>query len=167
VEIVAHAVVTQYFEEGQANLDTLKENLTETAVIYVTHQGTTGSPGYWDIVIDDGPLAGSYDGNCIDTDNTMSSGQTYMVRVFSSYDETVDWSKIVENPRNLDLVNYVINQEWLTRSSSSCGGVYDYGEVQRAIWQLIKDTPSTVGLGTWSPTRQCRADEIYYDALAN
>jgi hypothetical protein len=168
VEIAAHAVVTQYFEEGQANLDSLKENLPETAVIYVTHPGTTtGDPSYWDIVIGDGPLAGSYDGNCIDTDNTMSSGQTYTVRVFSSYDENVDWITIVEYPGNLDLVNYVINQEWLTRSSSSCGGVYNYGEVQRAIWQLIEDTPSTAGLGTWTETRQCRADEIYNDALAN
>jgi hypothetical protein len=47
---------------------------------------------------------------------------------------------------------------------STCGGIYTYGDVQRAIWELIDDVPATGGLGPWS---QCRVDKILAAAEAN
>jgi hypothetical protein len=72
---------------------------------------------------------------------------------------------LIEFPENLDLVNYIINRD-LVGSASSCGvnEYFTYGDVQRAIWELLDDGQSTGGLGAWS---QCHVDEIVADADAN
>ena len=70
---------------------------------------------------------------------------------------------IVEYPENLDLVNWLINQDFLGQLSS-CGGNYTYGDIQKAIWELIEDYPMGGDLGPWF---QCRVDEIVEAAYAN
>ena len=93
----------------------------------------------------------------------MTSGQTYTANVYSSY-ETLP-AGTVEYPENLDLVNYIINQEYADTASNCDGTLYTYGDVQKAIWTLIEDDYSTeAGLGSWN---QCRVDEILGDARAN
>jgi len=66
-------------------------------------------------------------------------------------------------PENLDLVNWILNQE-LVGTASICGGDYTYGDVQRAIWGLLDDGQADGGLGPWE---QCRADEIEAAAWLN
>jgi hypothetical protein len=106
-------------------------------------------------------LDGTYDGWCLDTDNVIYQNTWYNANIYSSYE---DLSGKVEYPENMDLVNWIVNQDFVGQPSPGCDGNYTYGDVQRAIWELIEDTPSTAGLGSWS---QCRVAEILAAAQAS
>jgi len=83
--IAAHAVVTQFYQQKEESLAALEAGLPDTVemTVYGVNHGN-GEPSYWDIEISEGPLTGFYDGFCIDTDLTMSSGTTYTAKVYSS-----------------------------------------------------------------------------------
>jgi len=118
-------------------------------------------------------LDGSYLGWCVDIDSEISEGYPYISGVYSSYGPIP--AGIMDNPENLDLVNYILNQD-IVGQSSSCppayegdDGIYTYGDVQQAIWYLLEGGRSgypdfEYSLGPWS---ECRRDEIVADALAN
>jgi hypothetical protein len=160
--IAAHAVVKKIIGY-QLDLAGFEEDLPDQVTMALAHPGTTyGDPSYFDVTITGGTsLDGIYDNYCIDTDQFITPGDTYTANVYSSYEDLPEG--LVEFPENLDLVNWIINQDYVGQSSS-CGGDYTYGDVQRAIWALIEDTQSNSGLGPWS---QCRVDEILDDASSN
>jgi len=122
-----------------------------------------GAPSYFDVAISGGTmLDGTYDAYCVDADRgRLVAG---LANVYSSY-ETLPPSVPIEYAENLDLVNWIINQDFVGRPSS-CDGAYTYGDVQWAIWQLLEDDPPAnhSSLGDWSP---CRAQEILAAAIAN
>jgi hypothetical protein len=103
-----------------------------------------------------GIINGTFDGWCVDTDRHIISGATYTADPVSSYDPNLP-AGLVEYPHNFDLVNYIMNQNYV-------GQGYTYSEVQRAIWTLIDDYTSTAGLGPWT---QENVDAILQDALTN
>ncbi len=154
IYIASHAVVKK--ETDLADLPGLEAALPDQVTMIVVHPGTGfGAPSYFDASISGGTiLDGTYDNYCIDTDNTISPGTSYLANVYSSYGLLPEGT--VEYPENLDLVNWIINQDYVGMPSG-CGGNYTYGDVQRAIWALVEDAQSTSGLGSWS---QCRVDEI-------
>jgi hypothetical protein len=130
----------------------------------VTISSTRPGGSYWvTTVTDGGDLNGTYPGWCVDTDRNMSPGATYTAEVYSSYEAAA--AGYVEQPEDLDQVNWIINQDYVGQASSGCSGNYTLGDVQRAIWTLIEDPAGvgTAGLGAWS---QCRADEILAAAAA-
>jgi hypothetical protein len=157
--IAAHAVVQETFG-GEVDLDGFSDSLPDTGDIVPQFQGSGDS--YWNITFGEGDLEGSYSGWCVDTGRTMSSNRTYDINIVSSYDEIPEGA--IDNPENLDMVNYLINQDWIGQASSGCSGSYTYGDVQRAIWELVDDNPTTAGLGSWS---SCRVDELVADAETN
>jgi hypothetical protein len=129
-----------------------------------------GGDSYLNVDITGGNLDGTYDSFCIETDLTITPGVNYDAVVYSSYHDHVDdnttlgYLNVVEFPLNLDLVNWIINQNWVAQYCDCAGRLFTSGDVQRAIWELIEDTESAAGLGTWN---QCCADVIRDDALAN
>jgi hypothetical protein len=85
--------------------------------------------GYWtvslknsagEILVDDQP------GWCVDKQTSMSPA-TYNAEIFSSYDELPEYIKDRLNPEQLDMVNYILNQEW------QCSAA----EIQDAIWAVL------------------------------
>jgi hypothetical protein len=154
--IAAHGVVQT------GGMGGVGATLPEQVTIAITHPGLAfGAPSYFDIAVSGGTtLDGTYDGYCIDNDGGPVNGTA---NVFSSY-EPLPQSRI-EYPENLDLVNWIINQDFVGQLST-CGGAYTYGDVQWAIWQLLEDNPHAdhVSLGEWS---LCRAQEILAAAYAN
>lgn len=124
-----------------------------------------GDPAYFEVVTITGApaLNGTYEGWCIDQDHTIAQNTNYTANVFSSY-ETLP-AGLVEHPENFDLVNWIINQDYVYKPAGGTLGNYTYGDVQRAIWELIDDTPfSTSGLGSWNQTR---VNQIKAAAIAN
>jgi hypothetical protein len=123
-----------------------------------------GGPAYFPVTTVSGGtvLDGTYLGWCVDTENVIYQNTSYTANVYSSYESLPDGT--VDYPENLDLVNWIINQGFVGQPSSGCSGNYTYGDVQRAIWELIDDQVSTAGLGSWS---QCRVNEILAAAYAN
>ncbi|MGF1535403.1 MAG: SdrD B-like domain-containing protein [Elainellaceae cyanobacterium] len=126
-------------------------------------EGTGLSPSYFDLTISDssGQLDGVYDSFCLDTDrflgfegydfnndgDTTDSGIVdpilgrireldpieFSAQVYSSYEALP--AGLIEKPENLDLINWIINQDFVGQASSS-GEVFTVADVQQAIWQL-------------------------------
>jgi Flp pilus assembly pilin Flp len=114
-----------------------------------------GGDSYFNTTIS-GDLTGTFDGFCIDTTRGISTGPTYNSTIWSSYDPNFP-DGLIGYKENLDLVNYIINQDYTAHG-------YTYGDVQRAIWTVIGPKVSTSGLGSWS---QSRVDRILEEVNAN
>lgn len=156
--IAAHGVVQT------GGMDGLEATLPDQVTMATAFPGLGfGAPSYFDVTVSGGTtLDGMYDAYCVDTDRgRLVEG---LVNVYSSY-EPLPPSVPIEKPENLDLVNWIINQDFAGKPSG-CDGAYTYGDVQWAIWQLVEDNPPAdhVSLGDWS---LCRAQEILAAAFAN
>jgi len=138
-----------------ADLDYLSDSLPETVQMSVTYPDANDL-SYFQLTVPSSDLAGTYLSWCIDTDNVIYENTLYNAAVYSSYD--IEALQAHAPPildevafyGNLPKVNYIINQDYV--GTTACGGgTYTYGDVQRAIWELIENAPfSTSGLGTWT-----------------
>ncbi|WP_298506689.1 hypothetical protein [uncultured Maribacter sp.] len=91
---------------------------------------------YFLIDIELGDLAGSdIPAWCVDVDLSLNV-ECFNAEVYSSYDILPD--NKFENPQNFDLVNWILNQDFIGQPSPS-GGNYTFGDLQWAIWELIDD----------------------------
>lgn len=100
-----------------------------------------------------GSVNGYYTAWCVDVDHAISIGTEYQGQAFSSLGALP--AGVVDHPENMDLVNYVLNQDYLSQGMS-------YGDIQLAIWMLIDDTTTEPG-----PYTPGHAEAIVADALAN
>jgi hypothetical protein len=150
--IAAHAVVVKNLSLEQFN-GTLPDGLVDFHVSY------PGTESYFSTTLIQEGITETYPGWCIDTDHGIYSGVPYTAELVSTYE--LAGMGLVEFPENLDKVNWIINQDFAGQVSL-CGDIFTFGDVQRAIWELIEDNQSESGLGDWS---QCRVDEILADAL--
>jgi len=78
----------------------------------------------------------------VDPNTTYNEGnaEAFSASVYSSYDPAVlsdGLGGIIENPENLDLVNWILNN---TGTGNALEG-FTTGEIQLAIWQLMDDDP--------------------------
>ena len=141
--IAAHGVV----ECSSNSPETILASLPET-VDFCT--GVQGPDSYLNITIDEGPLAGAYEAWCIDNDQFISLDECYVdASLYSSTGTLPD--DAFEKPENFERVNYLLNQPIVGEACPE-GGVYTYGDLQLAIWQLLDDTStgSIAGLGEYS-----------------
>lgn len=133
-------------------------DLPDQVTMKVTQPADRAS--YFTTQVLEGPLAGFYDGWCIDIGHTISLGPTYTANVYSSYEQLPDEINI-DKPEFLPQVNYIINHFHEGEPSSS-GTPFTACDIQRAIWTLIDD--SMTGCGTYEQTR---VNEIVAAAWAN
>ena len=95
---------------------------------------------------------------------TLNANTCFDADVYSSY-ETLP-SGVFENPDNFDLVNWIINQNFIGQESPSGQGIYTFGDVQWAIWELIDDE-NCVACTYIQGYDVIRAQEIVAAAIAN
>ena len=150
--VAAHAVVVKNLSLEQFN-ETLPDELVDFTVSY------PGTESYFRTTLIQEGIPETYSGWCIDTDHGIYSDVPYTAELVSTYE--LGGMGLVDFPENLDKVNWIINQDFVGQASQ-CGDVFTFGDVQRAIWELIEDNQSESGLGEWS---QCRVDEILAGAL--
>jgi hypothetical protein len=92
-----------------------------------------------------------YLGWCIEDDKTITMGGHSGVSVYSSYDDDIlqlpnpVFNNLVEAPKNLDLVNYIINKY-------NAPTPYTRDCIQFAIWKLIDVTPPGTSGGLSCPS---------------
>jgi hypothetical protein len=154
--VLAHAVVC--YDNTLADVE---DSLPDTVTMKVKYP-YSGGPSYFETTISGGTdIDGTYEGWCVDTDHTIGQG-SYTAQVYSSYESLP--ADLIEYPENLDLVNWILNQGYVGTTSPGGFGTYTYGDVQRAIWDLIEDGQSTSGLGQWNGNR---VDEILTAAHAS
>ena len=124
---------------------------------------------YFDgVIFDGGNLDGTHDIWCIDTDRTITQNQglIYKIFPFSSYDPNILDELIMitgdldDTYENLDLVNWILNQDFV-------GQGFTYGEVQKAIWELVDPTRIGQFSFTLGPFDQANVDQITAAAIAN
>tara|TARA_E500000318_G_scaffold104327_1_gene110187 strand:+ start:845 stop:1927 length:1083 start_codon:yes stop_codon:yes gene_type:complete len=113
---------------------------------------------YFDLTINDTDLAGEYAAWCVDVDLSLGAEECYDYIVYSSYAELP--AGAFENPDNFDLVNWILNQDFISLG-------YTFGDIQWAIWELLDDQNciacSFLG-DDWSTEK---GQEIVDAALAN
>ncbi len=103
--------------------------------VQVTVTAKPGIDSYFTISINDTSLAGTgIPAWCADLDKSLGVEGPLSFKVFSSY-ETLPGNNF-RFPQNFDLVNWVLNQDFIGTTSPS-GGVYTFGHIQEAIWFLV------------------------------
>lgn len=128
----------------------LPGQVTLQKVIQSGSPSATGRSNFVDLVIaGGGALNGTVDGYCIDPDRPIDMenddnangvidpsevGTSYTAKVYSSYESLP--SGLLGQPENLDLVNWILNQDFSGKASSSFG-FYNSTDIQQAIWVLI------------------------------
>lgn len=162
IYILAQAEVNPVLE-WKTNLESFNGSLPETAIMKVAYP-YPGSTSYFKTTITNGGiLDGTFNGWCVDVNNVIYDGTDYPVNVISSYDPGFSSLGLVEKPENMDIVNWIINQNYPGKTAPDLT-IYTYGDVQRAIWELVEDNPSESGLGEWS---QVRVESILEEAAAS
>lgn len=155
---------------AESDLEGLVASLPETVSVNV--KSKPGDGAYFTIDLLDTNLADTdVPAWCVDVDLSLGVEGPLDFSVYSSYD--VPEGKY-ENAQNFDLVNYILNQDYVGKESAS-GGVYTFGHVQWAIWELIDDrncsacTFLTNPTGAWrnDPNNVVKGQEIVDAALAN
>jgi len=159
VYIAAHGVVGQ--PDGVSALDEL---LPENITFSVVNPNPSLDSYFKATVSGSTNIDGTYSAWCIDPTNVIYQNTSYTAAVYSSYGYIPEG--VVENTENLDLVNWLINQNVVGKTSTGCEGNYTYGDVQIAIWQLLVDGDysGSRGIGEYS---LCRVNELVANAMAN
>ncbi|OKH17512.1 SdrD B-like domain-containing protein [[Limnothrix rosea] IAM M-220] len=117
----------------------------------------------------------TFDAYCIDADRGIDSRPNvtvpYTAEVYSSYDPLISsltttptsGEAVIENPDNLDLINWIINQNF-EGETSGIGSAFSSDDVQVAVWTLLDGTLPTFATPDFN---QARVDEIVSLAQAN
>ncbi len=136
--IAAHAVVSG---AGDILLSTLPEEVT---VNIGTFPGGATSSYFENISITGGTfLAGDdFEGYCVESTLGISRNTDYQAQVFSSYDP--DLPDIVDQPENLDKLNWLLNQGFVGTDAGDGDGDYTFRDMQVAIWKLIASYPTDI-----------------------
>ena len=156
IYIAAHGVVS----EGPGSASELCEYLPETVKFTIKFPGTSS----YNIVniLGSSILTGTHDAWCVETDEGASQNEEYTADVYCSNETLPDG--LVDYPENLDLVNWILNQDYIG-TPSDCDGNYTRGDIQTAIWALLSAIPAAVD--DQGPFSECRVNEIIADAQAN
>jgi hypothetical protein len=151
--VAIHGVVVD--ADGVEGVTGLCAILPDEVIVTYEEASQTDLVSFFKITILDTWLAGIYDAWCIDSDNSARPivGNALPAKVFCSYEPIpVD---LVEHPENLDLVNWIVNQEFLGNLGPT-SVAYTTGDIQIAIWSLLEDRWVPVD-GPWT---QANVDEI-------
>jgi len=159
--IAAHAEVCEETTEG--GLEEVQEMLPEIVTASAVHAISIGHLySYFVVTISGGTyLDGTHNGWCVSLASLMTDYQSFNAKVFSSYESIP--AGLIDYPENLDLVNWILNQDYVGETSPGGYGTYTYGDIQRAIWELVEDQQSSLYLGDWNINR---ANEIVTDAIS-
>lgn len=142
----------------------LLPDLPSVVNLCTTAKGPDANGTYFDLTINDTELAGNYGAWCVDVDKSLGAGECLDAVVSSSYDEIP--AGVFENTENFDLVNWIMNQNFVGKNSPS-GGIYTFGDVQWAIWELVDDQNCSSCLYLGDDWSTVKGQEIVDAALAN
>ncbi|WP_048327125.1 SdrD B-like domain-containing protein, partial [Crocosphaera watsonii] len=122
---------------------------------------------------------GAFDGYCVDTDTLIGRRENDLTaEVFSIYDDIPpEFLSAIDNPANLELASWILNQCFAGKDSSAVGddiGTFTFSDVQAAIWTVLgesfnpngNDLPD-LGNDTTDPNASARVDKIVELAEAN
>jgi hypothetical protein len=162
--LAAHAVVG-----GIEGLDDFEAVLPEIVTVNNLNFPPSPPTSYVGVILSGGTiLDGTYNGWCLDVEQWFAE-PPYQAQVYSSY-ETLPSALLdaIDHTENLDLVNWIVNQNYVGQTSPGGFGEYTSDDVQCAIWRLLDDPPLLAPDGSLRCESQSdRVDEILAAAYAN
>lgn len=159
--------------ECEADIEGFAASLPETVSITTTSK--RGPDAYFTLDIADTNLAGTdFLAWCADIDLNLEVEGPLDFDVYSSYGDNIP-DTVFAQPENLDIVNWILNQDYVGKESPNESGQYTYGHVQWAIWELLNSYNCNIcdnltnPTGTWrsDSTNLERAQEILQAGLDN
>ncbi|TBN06476.1 hypothetical protein EYD45_00925 [Hyunsoonleella flava] len=133
--------------ECEADIEGFAASLPETVSVFTKlPECIEGGGSFAALDIDDGYLAGlDIPAWCADLEGQLTGG-TFSYDVYSSYEDVSGLEQspgvpLFENPNDFDRINWLLNQNIIgTESKSEEGGIYTFGHLQWAIWEIIEGT---------------------------
>ncbi len=149
-------------------VETIAALLPDTVIINI---GVAGDPQEFQVDITDatGLLSGAdLIGYCVDFSDNLLLFQDLTADVYSSYADPADIPDgIIANEDNLDLVNWIINQDYRGQVSATTGENFTDAQIQAAIWNLTDDREVNPDNDPVLDELEMTAQEIIDAALAN
>ena len=139
----------EYFDEEGFNGSVLNAG---DAKIRVQHNGGNPSLPYFTGSVDfdaDGIVDVVAPTYCVDLSTVIYSGRDYCAITVASTDERIYELAGINNPENLELANYVLNNFQIGQVMDD-GNVLTGGSVQRVMWTLVYGSARNAGEGAWS-----------------
>ncbi len=141
-----------------------------TGCLSVTYPGSSiGGPSLLDAnaTFDSAAFApGNYDVYCVNQHVDISLSVNYSINAYGLSDPAIGVLGMANNPANLDLVEYVFNQNY-PGQSAGVNGTFNSDDVQVAIWTLLDGSVTPASLTVTPAYSQARVDEIVAAAIAN
>lgn len=159
IYVAAHGVVTK--ADGLDGI-VLTEDINFRLKFFT---GLTDPQAYFQTTILNAPLAGVYEGWCLDSYNRIQTNTDIFGTIYSSYDENLP-ILFGDKQGNLPLVNWIINYDFVGKVSPGGFGTYTLGDVQKALWILMEEIPNHDPFGGVGPFNNDRVNEIVTKALA-
>lgn len=106
-----------------------------------------------------------FQGYCLQGDQKMDETKQHEVRMLSSFaTNTTLLDSVVDKQENLDLVNWIVNQErsrWPRKNGEDANGA----DIQMAIWKLVEGTGNPTGTYITDKFDSVTVADIVHDAL--
>jgi hypothetical protein len=130
-----------------SDLEGLIDSLPET-VMFHAEQPSPDFLAYFYIMLQEADiLDGFHHGWCVDIDRQSFRRRWHPARVFTLYDRLPP--KIMEFPENMDLVNWMLNQEFIGKLSRH-GDAFTWGDIQHCVWMLLEGRATNYTNGPWN-----------------
>ncbi|WP_299910938.1 SdrD B-like domain-containing protein [uncultured Paracoccus sp.] len=155
------------FSGAKNTLETIKDSLPASGLLVGAYSDVFDGPyisvslsATGDARFDGISFANAY---CVSLYDPLTPGDVVPYKMYLADADSVP-AGVVPNPQNLDLINWILNQDFSSQNNGDgAGQTYTEAEIQGAIWQLTDDFAFVApGLGT-----EANALEIYQLALAN
>jgi len=129
-----------------SDLEGLSESLPETVQVFAV-QPSPDDMAYFQIsILESEIFDGFHQSWCVDLDRQRIR-RWHTAIVYTPYDKLPPG--IMEFPENLDLVNWILNKDFVGKPSLN-GEVYTFGDVQHSIWKLLEGRATNYTNGPWS-----------------
>lgn len=118
-----------------------------------TDRGTNTGLSYWDITINDSDLAGEYQAWCLDANRGLGL-DCFDAQIVSSNADLSDTP--ISITENMDIINWILNNDFVGKDSPNGTGQYTFGDVQIAIWHFVDNANepwSGNNVGEWNEDR--------------
>jgi hypothetical protein len=132
-----------------SDIASLIESLPETVQGFLVWPSPDNMAYFQITILESGFFDGFHYAWCFDIDRSRIH-RWYDYHVYTAYDKLPP--DIMEFPENLDLVNWILNKEFVGKQAPS-GGIYTYGDVQHAVWTLLEGRSTNYSKGPWDIER--------------
>jgi hypothetical protein len=123
-----------------------------TGIVSVTHASDDSRDCYFVTIISGaGDIDGDYDGWCIDNERNLPHTRPYDAYMYCSYGTLP--AGLIGHPENLDLANWLMNQNLIGTEAPGGLGIYTRYDLQMALWTLLDVPPLQSNYPDADPSR--------------